>query len=186
MTTLTKAQSIVGTSEGRPEHDFYPTPAYVTQALLDRECFNNDVWEPACGDGSMSKVLEENGYNVRSTDLIYRGYGEKESVDFLYQKEHVGCTSIITNPPFTLAQEFVEHAASLTYGKYAIFGKLSFLEGKARKKMFQYLPLKKVLVFSQRVKLTREGKPYKNGGMIAFAWYIFDPLYIEEPTIGWI
>ena len=186
MENVRQAQSIVGMSEGRPEHDFYPTPDYVTQALLDREKFSPIVWEPACGDGAMSKVLEKNGYYVTSTDLIDRGYGINP-VDFLTDNLDMGRnTSIITNPPFSLAQEFVERALSLTDSKIAMFGKLSFLEGKSRREMFNRVPLSKVWVFSQRVKLTREGKSYKNGGMIAFAWYVFDHSYIEEPTIGWI
>ena len=60
---------------------FYPTPPEATQALLDREKFIGNVYECACGDGAMSKVLIKNGYNVYSSDLIDRGYG-KTKLDF--------------------------------------------------------------------------------------------------------
>ena len=54
---LKRAQSLVGTSEGRPEHDFYHTPPEATEALLKVEKFVGEIWEPACGDGSMSLVF---------------------------------------------------------------------------------------------------------------------------------
>ena len=60
--------------------DFLPTPVWATHALIDNEKFEGDIWEPACGDGSMSRVLESTV--VQSTDLFDRGYGEA-GVDFL-------------------------------------------------------------------------------------------------------
>lgn len=65
----------------RQEDDFYPTPAYVTQALLDNYRFTGEIWEPACGDGRMSKILEQYYSKVESSDLINRGYGTA-GVDF--------------------------------------------------------------------------------------------------------
>ena len=42
---------------------------------MDRQKFEGNIWECACGDGAMSKVMIENGYEVYSSDLIDRGYG---------------------------------------------------------------------------------------------------------------
>ena len=50
----------------RQEDDFYPTPAYVTQALLDNYRFTGEIWEPACGDGRMSKT----GYDIEVTRAV--------------------------------------------------------------------------------------------------------------------
>lgn len=58
---LKRAQSLVGTSAGRPTNDYYPTPPEATQALLGVESFDGDIWEPACGDGAICRVLEANG-----------------------------------------------------------------------------------------------------------------------------
>ena len=41
--------------------DFFPTPAWATFALIDNEMFNGEIWECACGDGSMSRILEQTG-----------------------------------------------------------------------------------------------------------------------------
>ena len=50
----------------RDPHDFFPTPPEVTRALLAVEQFVGGIWEPACGDGAMSIILEADGYLVRS------------------------------------------------------------------------------------------------------------------------
>jgi hypothetical protein len=92
----------------RETHDFYPTWPAATKALLSVERFDGPIWEPACGDGAMSKVLEEAGYEVISTDLIDRGYGEGGR-DFLMEWQP-RAPNIVTNPPFRWAIEFVDRA----------------------------------------------------------------------------
>ena len=102
---LKRAQSLVGSSEGRPDNDFYPTSPDAVEALLMVEKFDGPIWEPACGDGAICKVLEANGYTVVATDLIDRGYGESPH-DFL--TSNLTCDNIITNPPFILAEDFIK------------------------------------------------------------------------------
>jgi tRNA G10 N-methylase Trm11 len=82
----------------REPFEFYPTPPEATRALLSVERFEGTIWEPACGDGAISKVLEAAGYYVISTDLIDRGYGTG-GVDFLKTTEALG-RNIVTNPPY--------------------------------------------------------------------------------------
>ncbi len=181
---LQRAQSLVGTSEGRPEHDFYPTPPEATEALLSVEQFYGEIWEPACGDGAICRVLQDSGYSwLKATDLIDRGYGEAPH-DFLTSP--YTSMNVITNPPFKLAEQFVRLSLERTTGKVAILGKLQFLEGAKRKLMFESLPFKKVWVFSKRLSLTRNGEKMTNSGMIAFAWYIFEHGFTGDPTIGWL
>ena len=58
--------------EGR---DFYATPSWVTEALLQHVRFRGPVWEPCCGDGAMSTVLAAHHYEVVSIDIADRGFG---------------------------------------------------------------------------------------------------------------
>ena len=168
----------------REKDDFYPTPIFATQSLLDREKFIGNVWECACGTGKMSEVIKENGYEVMSSDLIDRGYGES-NIDFLKSEKKVD--NIITNPPFKLGQDFVLHGLKLVKNKLAVFNKLNFLEGIRRKeKIFNQNKLKNVYVFSRRVSFVKEGQTKSAGGMIAFAWFVFDVNYNGKPTIDWI
>ena len=50
--------------------------------LLKVESFHHYVLEPACGGGFISQPLMDNGYDVLSTDLIDRGFGNG-NIDFL-------------------------------------------------------------------------------------------------------
>lgn len=182
---ISTAHSIVGVSKGREKDDFYPTPPYATEALLEREKFRGNIWEPACGEGDMSKVLIGRGYQVISTDLVDRGYGEG-GVDFLQTEKVVG--NITTNPPYRLALDFVLHAKKCARHKIAMFLKTVFLESEARYEMFQdeEFPLKCMYQFSKRVSLYRNGKKMKNSGMISYAWFVWDKLYTGKPYIEWI
>lgn len=98
----------------RAAYEFYPTPPEATRALLFAERFDGSVWEPACGQGHISKVLAQAGYDVVSTDLVAYGYGEGGR-DFLAERRPLA-KHIITNPPYGrgLADAFAKHALKLT------------------------------------------------------------------------
>lgn len=102
----------VSSNHERDPVDWYPTPPDVTQALLEAfpRLAKGDVCEPACGDGSMARVIRTYGAYVVASDLHDHGYG-RTGINFLDVKP--GATfinAIITNPPFNLAAEFIEHA----------------------------------------------------------------------------
>ena len=105
------ARGISPDHENREKDDFYPTPEPATRALLRSETFGPRIWEPACGDGAISRVLEQAGHEVISTDLFDRGFGEAR-IDFLMERRLLA-PHIVTNPPFKLAEAFVRHALDL-------------------------------------------------------------------------
>lgn len=134
-------------------NDYYATEPKAVEILLENEKFNKYVWEVACGGGHISKVLQDNGYNVRSSDIINRGYPQTEIIDFLkVTKDDIKndySRDIITNPPYKFAKEFVEQAMRISMDscKIAMFLKLTFLEGKARKELFKQYPPKRFMYF---------------------------------------
>mgnify|MGYP003670466732 FL=1 len=174
-----------GKPEKRQKDDFYPTPPEATYSLLDKEQFTGEIWECACGNGAISNILKEKNYNVYSSDLIDRGYGDT-GIDFL--KTYRKTDNIITNPPFKLGTEFVYQACHLANKKVAMLCRINFLEGVARGKMFKNTPLKTVYVFSRRITFTNPdtNKKSHGGGMLAFAWFIWEKDYNEKPTIQWL
>lgn len=182
------ANGLAGKKNGgkREKDDFYPTPPHATIALLEREKFNGNVWEPACGDGAISKILEEKGFEVYSSDKFDRGYGVG-GIDFLTIDSHSRFDNVITNPPYKLAQEFVEKALEVADKKVAMLLKLNFLESARRYEMFRKTPLKTVYVFSKRLNFY-EGKlgDDKRSGVLAFAWYVWEHGYEGKPMIDWI
>lgn len=176
----------------RQKEDYYATEPKAVEILLENEKFAPYIWECACGEGHISKVLETHGYKVHSTDLIYRGFGSG-SVDFLkVKKEQVKSVisrDIITNPPYKYAKEFVEHALDISMDgtKIAMFLKLTFLEGQARKKMFEKHPPKKIYVFSSRVKCAKNGEFEGIGSSaVCYAWFVWEKGFKGDPIIKWV
>jgi len=187
-TSTKRAQSIVGTNNdgGRPANDFYPTPPEATRALLNVEKFFGGIWECACGDGAMSRVLAESGYSVMCSDIDPRGVWKfLPPIDFL-STDALLRPNVVTNPPFRLSRQFAQHALDLGAEKVALLNKLIFLEGQERAAWLATSPLKTVWVFSKRLQLTRNGQKMDNGGMIAFAWFVWERGYTGRPMIGWI
>lgn len=64
------------TDKEREPHDYYATDPIAIEALLEKAVLAHKIWECACGTGELSKKLVSLGYEVKSTDLIDRGYGE--------------------------------------------------------------------------------------------------------------
>lgn len=171
--------------DNREKDDFYATPREVVEALLAVESFDGPIWEPACGDGAISRVLEERGHIVYSSDLVARGYGEGR-VDFLMEWKPRS-PNIVTNPPFKNAEDFIRHSLRMTTGKVALLLRLGCLEGIERGKIFRSSPLARVWVFSARVQLWRNGiATSESGGMVAFAWFVWEHGYVGKPTLGWL
>ncbi|MGV7216856.1 hypothetical protein [Bradyrhizobium sp. UFLA05-112] len=159
--------------------DFFPTPDWATFALIDNEKFNGEIWECACGDGSMSRVLEQTGQPVRSSDLYDRGYGEA-GVDFLRAEQTTD--NIITNPPYNCAEGFVASGVKLAKRKLALLLRLAFLEGANRANtIFSRVPPARVWVFSERITFYPSGVEPKGGGTTAYAWFVWDK-EAEGPT----
>ena len=170
--------------------DFYPTPEYGTRALLSVERFRGTIWEPACGKGHMSSVLEAAGYRVIATDLYDYGVGET-GVDF-FQQRRARARNIVTNPPFNAADEFAIHAISLLRpgGKLALLERLAGLEGLGRRNaIFWKTPPARVWVFSKRCPMTKDRLPGPDEGndIIAFAWFVWDKTsYSGKTELGWL
>lgn len=157
--------------------DFFPTPAWATHALADNERFSGGIWECACGNGAMSKVLEGAARSVTSSDLYERGYGEA-GVDFLGAD---WCAdNIVTNPPYNAAEGFVRSGVRLARRKFALLLRLAFLEGANRANtIFSQTPPSRVWVFSERITFYPAGAVQSGSGTTAYAWFVWDK---DAPT----
>lgn len=177
----------------REINDFYATDPNALEIFLDRlkedgVKLHNYIWECACGEGHLSKVLENRGYKVWSTDLVDRGYG-KGNTDFLKSLKDEWVGDILTNPPYKYAKQFVEKALEITRsGCYTImFLKIQFLEGQARKELFKKYPPKYVYINSARQMCAMNGEFEKyNATAICYCWFIWEKGFKGEPIIRWI
>lgn len=163
--------------------DLYETPEEATLKLLTVEDFKGLIWEPCCGMGKMSQVLEKE-YQVYSSDIMEESYG-KSGVDMLTVAQRP--SNIVTNPPYKDAQEIIEHSLSIVKRKACFLLKLTFLEGQKRKSFFNTSPPSRVWVFSNRITMWPYGeeKP-KNGGTIAYAWFVWDKTSSDVGKLGWL
>jgi len=172
----------------RIEHDYYATSPKAIAPIFSIHKFDDSIWEPACGGGHLSEAMKEYGKSIYSTDLIDRGYGDDFFDFFASDLDWPG--DIITNPPYKYAKEFAEHALGLLNdGKQlAMFLKLTFLEGKARKKFFDVHPPKYIYVFSYRVGVARNGDPemFNASSAACYAWFIWEKGSTDEPIVRWI
>lgn len=187
-------QRIVGHSPpGRPEHDDYDTCEEATLSLLAVEEFDGVIWEPACGRGAITKVLEKHNLKVVSTDLYDYGFGAS-GIDFLngpflyhlcYSKH------IVTNPPFKFAIEFAYRGCKLiekTGGKLCLLNRVRWLASQKRQKLFESTPLARVHIFSRRLPfMHRPGHSEdQKTTMLEFAWFVWEAGYEGPPTLNWI
>lgn len=172
--------------EGR---DFYATPAWVTEALLRHVTLRGPVWEPCCGDGAMSRVIEAAGHDVYSSDLVERGYGEA-GIDFLAcTAVPAGCRSIVTNPPYgetgvqkgqsrspSAMLRFLRHSLALTesvQGQLALLVRLQWIPGQRAAGIMSAAPFSAVIMLKDRIQWFDMGTE-SNRAQHHHAWVVFD------------
>ncbi len=143
-----------GKKENRRKLDFYPTPKNVTKALMEflfkekHLDFNTKIWEPACGSGHMSEILKQYCPNVYSSDLRQTEYGDG-NIDFLEYSGKGEFDAIITNPPFSLAHQFIEKSIKET-SIVAMLLKSQYWHAKSRLDLFTNTPPAYVLPLTWR------------------------------------
>lgn len=172
----------------REQDDFYRTDPIAAQKLVQMlgDELPKNIWECACGDGALSLAFKEMGYQVLSTDLVDRGYGAG-GVDFLaLDDDKTFDGAIVTNPPFSHAQRFIEKALNKVGddGLVCMFLRTLFLEGKARKAFFTQNPPKYVLVSSARIMCSKPSCQGKSSAM-SFSWFVWQKGYQGQTVVRW-
>lgn len=173
--------------------DFYPTPAWATHALLEVENFDGVIWEPACGNGAMAKVLMARGHGVQASDLYPRGYCKAlTGLDFLdpqstYPALKPTRPNVVTNPPFHSAEAFVAAGLKAAEHKLALLLRLAFLESASRQKtIFNVSPPSRVWVFSERITFYPEGAERAGNGTMAYAWFVWEKPLTGTTELKWL
>lgn len=176
------------TPDERAAHDYYATDPQAVEMLLALETFSPLIWEPACGEGHISKVLAAHGHEVISTDLIYRGFGDPEPLNFLEETLDNFEGDIITNPPYSSGLDFVKRALESVRpgGKVAMFLKVQFLEGQKRGEFFKQTPPRTVYISRSRLSCAKNGDFARfPDSAIAYAWYVWEKGFTGDPVIKW-
>ncbi len=199
--------------------DYFPTPPWATRALIEDVLPRypidllapgdlGTVWEPACGEGHMSGVLEEYAPRVIATDVFdYTVDGRSPPgwagvLDFLdtsgFVKDLVdgeGVDWIISNPPFAEQKtlEFALRALRLARKGVALFVRQQWLDTGIERyeRLFRDMPPTLYAQFVDRVNLCRGRWDPEGGTATAYCWLVWvkamaDDKLIGPPRVMWI
>lgn len=172
-------------SPERVSNDHYPTPWSLVEQLLEKEEFPNQILEPCAGKyRAISSFLINKGFSVTEYDLFF---GDDRQ-DFLLESRKF--PAIITNPPFSIADKFLEKALDVVTHKIAMILPLDYLHGKARYDNFYSAGIRPAKIYTF-VRRPMFGAPPNNTGTYGtgsttFSWFIFEPGYSGLPVMDWI
>jgi hypothetical protein len=166
-----------GSGYERKALDLYETPAWVTAALLPHLPGVRSVWEPAAGSGKMVEALRSGGFAVEASDIT-------TGDNFLQATDARGCDGIVSNPPYSDAAQFIEHALKLDGVRIvAMLLRCDFDHANSRRHLFADCP-----VFAKKLVLTRRIRWFEgSNGSPSFnhAWFLYDHQHSGPPTLAY-
>ena len=190
MTQNTSSAVMQQRREPSDSFDYFPTPLWATRALcewlFDKYALPNDTaLEPACGEGHMARALSEYFADVYAYDVQNMGYGKQ--ADYLFPSREFNAEWTITNPPFKLAEQFIEKAINDSLRGVCMLVRTSFLEGVGRhNRLFSKLPPSNILQFSERVPMLKGRVDAKATTATSYAWLVWRPNSRDVAQFGWI
>ncbi len=179
MTQNTSSAVMQQRREPHTSLDDFPTPPWATRALM-RHLFEGapinhmTFREPAANRGHMVKVLREHSPLVEAADIFDYGAGFEQR-DYLFGPDPAPVDWTITNPPFRLAQQFIERAAATSRQGFAVILRSAFLEGVGRyRDLFSRNPPSRVLQFTERVVMHKGKLSAKGSTATAYCWLVWE------------
>jgi len=166
-------------TEQKDSLDDFPTPPWATRGLLEH-CIESPeklsgltCLEPAAGRGFMAETLKEYFAEVSSFDVF--DYGYTEVSDFMTRPMGVNSYDwVITNPPFRLAEPFIEKSLSVARRGVAMLTRTVFLESIGRyERLFSVNPPAVVAQFTERVPMVKGRVDKKASTATGYAWLIW-------------
>ena len=166
----------------RQPNEAYQTPDWVLECAISHMPWARKIWEPACGEGNLVRVLADHGFDVYATD-------KRDGEDFFEMKDPAGAAGIVTNPPFADSAVFIQHALDLMEpARGFVFMLLpgDYEFAKSRRNLFA-----ECKIFKRKVELTKrivwferdDGErpaPSEN-----HCWCIWDWRHRGLPTLMW-
>lgn len=167
----------------RRESDFYATPLESVYSFLDNydEIKDSDlILEPSAGNGAIIKALRNRGYKNHIVAIELREeerenlIGHADSVgilDFLKDPDLGKFDVIIGNPPYSLAQEFIDKSLSLLRpgGRLIFLLRTNFLESEKRFKWWQDKIPSGLYTLHKRPSFTGKGTD-----ATSYSWFVWE------------
>lgn len=151
--------------------DYYPTPEWCYNNLdIDYSLFNTAL-EPCAGDGRIFEFLLDKGLDTDFCEIT-------EGIDFFEYSKKVDL--ILTNPPFSLAQEFIEHSLSIADTVIMLL-RINFLGSQKRLDFWRKYPPTALHILSKRPSFTGKGTDATD-----YAWFVWDKSNKLEKGLFWL
>tara|TARA_R110000772_G_scaffold25515_2_gene66471 strand:+ start:3644 stop:4255 length:612 start_codon:yes stop_codon:yes gene_type:complete len=168
--------------------DDFPTPPWATRALLEwigpqsgRVCR-----EPTANRGHMVRPLREHFGKVEASDIFDYGAGF-DTNDYLFGPMPNPVAWTIFNPPFRLAEQFIDRACYSSMHGVAAIVRSAFLEGVGRyNRLFSENPPSHVLQFSERVVMHKGKLTAKGSTATAYCWLVWQTSHEGSTQFDWI
>ncbi len=181
--------------EAHDSLDDFPTPPWAVRAFCDYLVRKESepledyvVREPAANRGYMARPLGEYFGEVLASDIHDYGAGYPIR-DYLFGLDSdlsmVDWT--ITNPPFRLAQQFIERAIRTSRKGVAVIVRSAFTEGVNRyEELFSRNRPSLVLQHVERVPMVKGRYDPKASSATAYSWLVWTPNHVVRPAFDWI
>ncbi len=179
----------------REKNDHYPTPISLCKAALSLLPDEPYQWFLDAGAGTgpwgiAARLLFPQSYivGVERYECYWcadnKAYDEWHYANYLTWMPTVKFSTIIGNPPYSLAQEFVDKSLEiLSDGGVALFLlRLAFLESRKRYTWWRDSPLKHVWVLANRPSFTGNGRTDDT----AYALYWWEKGWAKPPILDWL
>lgn len=172
--------------------DDFPTPPWATRALcewlarMDPSLELQSCREPAANRGHMAGPLGEYFRRIDAADVHDYGVGLPVR-DYLFGLAPTPVDWTITNPPFRLAEQFIERALASSHIGVAMIVRGAFLEGVGRyQRLFSMTPPSDVLQFSERVVMHKGRLAPEGSTATAYAWLVWIKGVKDTTRLRWI
>lgn len=181
-------------SEPHDSLDDFPTPPWATRALCEwlsdqgHPLHIQSCREPAANRGHMVRPLAESFASVEASDVHNYGCGYPQR-DYLFglSSDFERTEWTITNPPFRLAEQFIERALELSIVGVAVILRSAFLESVGRyERLFASRPPSNVLQFVERVPMVKGRLDEDAASATAYAWLVWQKLDAGQTKLHWL
>jgi hypothetical protein len=172
--------------------DDFPTPPWATRALVEHVITSKaslasmTCLEPACGRGHMSIALAESFDQVVSHDIFAYGFGDV--ADFLKTKHaDQSFDWVITNPPFKLAEDFINRSMKIARRGVAMLTRTVFIESVGRyERLFNPIPPSAFAQFVERVPMVKGRLDKKASTATGYGWLLWEKERPGGTQLVWI
>lgn len=193
-----KAKAKTGsTAEDHRALEVYRTPLSAVTPLLDYrpEWFSGRGYDPSAGDGRMLAEIVRRGNagphaqnEIRASEWPNLArMGDVTIGDYLALESPPKADFLITNPPFSLTDAFIEKAITHVRGPIIILQQSAWATSAARSVKLKRWGLSHVLNLKRRPCWEMDNGAEPPGRYFGFSWFVFEPGGVKGlPTMDWL